>query len=388
MMPLEGIRVVDLSNVVMGPYATQLLAEYGADVIKVEPPAGDDSRRTGASVEPDMASLFMGVNRGKRSFVLDLKNPASRPTLHDLVRSADVLVHNIRPQKLKGLGIDSDAMLRVNPQLVYVSLSGFGQDGPYGGRPAYDDVIQGMSGLAALTHRHKGEGPGYLPTITADKTVGLFAAGAIMAALLKRERHGQGSVVEVPMFESMVAFTLVEHMYGATFDKSNGQMGYPRALARWRKPFATQDGHICVMPYTDKHWHDLLIATGHSDLAADERFASIAMRSKHTDFVYQTLDSILSSHTTAYWVEFFARLEVPAAAIREPEDLLNDPHLEAVGFFDHSHDERLGSLCFPGVPVLFNGQRPRIAPPPRLGQHTEDILEEITSVAAAAAPPQ
>lgn len=380
MLPLQGIRVVDLSNVVMGPYSTQLLAEYGADVIKVEPPQGDDARRTGVAVEADMASLFMGVNRGKRSFILDLKIPESTATLHRLVQNADVLVHNIRPQKLAALGITAEQMHAVNPGLVYAMLTGFGQDGPYGGRPAYDDVIQGMSGLAALSHRHNGEGPRYMSTIIADKTVGLVAVGAILAALLKRERHGLGSVVEIPMFESMVAFTLVEHMYSATFQDHGGSMGYPRALAPWRKPFATQDGHICVMPYTDKHWRELLIAAGLAELAKDPRFTSIAARSEHTDFVYQTLGTLLSGNTTAHWVDVLGRLEVPAAPIKQPEDLLCDPHLSEVGFFSRTHDDGMGELCFPGVPVLFDGKRPQPGPPPRLGAHTQEILSEMDSM--------
>lgn len=377
MLPLEGIRVVDLSNVVMGPYATQLLAEYGADVIKVEPPRGDDARRTGRFVEPDMASLFMSVNRSKRSVVLDLKDPGAAGPLHALVKSADVLVHNIRPQKLEALGIAAEAMRKANPRLIYASLSGFGQAGPYGGRPAYDDVIQGMSGLAALSSRHQGDAPRYLPTIAADKTVGLVAVGAILAALVKRERHSVGSVVEIPMFESMVAFTLVEHMYGATFQGSGQPMGYPRALAPWRKPFGTRDGFICVMPYTDKHWRDLLVATGYQDLAGDNRFASIAARSEHTDFVYQTLGEILSSRGTQEWLQLLEALQVPAASINQPEDLLNDPHLQAVGFFRCVQDPGLGPLCFPGVPVLFDGQRPEARVPPRLGQHTAQIFEEL-----------
>nr|MBF0683995.1 CoA transferase [Pseudomonas sp.] len=346
------------------------------------PPQGDDARRTGQAVEPDMASLFMGVNRGKRSVVLDLKQSCATDALHALVRSADVLVHNIRPQKLAALGICAETMCKVNPRLIYASLTGFGQTGPYGGRPAYDDVIQGMSGLAALSQRHNGEAPRYLPTITADKTVGLFAVGAILAAVVKRERHGVGSVIEIPMFESMVAFTLVEHMHGATFPASGQTMGYPRALAKWRKPFTTLDGFICVMPYTDRHWRDLLLATGHADLAVDPRFTSIAARSEHTDFVYQTLGSILLSKGTTDWLRVLADLQIPAAAINQPEDLLTDPHLSAVDFFHHADDASMGQLCFPGVPVLFDGVRPRTGVPPRLGQHTEEVFNEIASLGA------
>lgn len=377
MLPLEGIKVVDLCNVVMGPYATQILAEYGADVIKVEPPGGDDSRRTGLTQEQNMATLFLGVNRGKRSIVLDLKNPADLEKLYALIRTADVLVHNIRPQKLQALGIDTQTICEQNPQIIYTSLTGFGQDGPYGGRPAYDDVIQGMSGLASLSQRHNQEKPFYLPTIVADKTVGLLAVGAILAAVVKRERYGTGTVVEVPMFESMVAYTLVEHMYGASLPGQNGEMGYPRALSAWRKPFATRDGHICVMPYTDRHWNDLLLATGNDMLVQDSRFQSIAARSEHTAFVYEKLCDILAEKNTAEWLSLLEQLQVPAAKINRPEDLIHDPHLKEVGFFQHIQDEAMGELCFPGTPVLFDGARPHNGIPPRLGQHTREILNEI-----------
>ncbi|HRO58408.1 MAG TPA: CoA transferase [Burkholderiaceae bacterium] len=377
MLPLEGIRILDLSNVVMGPYATQLLAEYGADVIKIEPPEGDDSRRTGLVAEKDMASLFLGVNRGKRSVVIDLKNSASRPLLDALIRSADVFIHNIRPQKLTALGIAPEQVRAVNPNLVYASLNGFGQDGPYGGRPAYDDVIQGLSGLASLSDRHGGGGPRYVPTVIADKTVGMMAAGAILAAIVRRERHGTGVTIEVPMFESMVAFNLVEHMYGGTFPDKDWPMGYPRALAAWRKPFATLDGFVCAMPYTDRHWRDLLAAAGRLELASDPRFASVEARSEHTDFVYRSLGELLASETTAHWLQTLESLQIPAAAINRPEDLPNDPHLRAVEFFQRVDDPALGEMRFPGSPVLFDGVRPSPSRPPRLGEHTEALATEV-----------
>ncbi|BCN41143.1 CoA transferase [Alicycliphilus denitrificans] len=365
-----------MCNVVMGPYATQILAQYGADVVKVEPPEGDDARRTGALHEPNMASLFLGVNRGKRSVVLDLKSPHARSHLESLVRDADVLVHNIRPQKLNALGIDPESVMRTNPRIVYAMLTGFGQSGPYGGRPAYDDVIQGMSGLAELGARHCGGLPRYMPTIAADKTVGILAASAILAALMKQQREGVGSVVEVPMFESMVAYSLVEHMHGAHFHGGDGPMGYPRALAPWRKPFSTRDGYVCVMPYTDRHWQGLLNRLGSPELAADPRFCGIAQRSLHSDYVYRTLGSLLACHATDAILAILAELEIPATPVVRPEDLPHDPHLKAVGFFQHVQDAGMGAMCFPGVPLLFDGVRPQLAPPPRLGQHTREILGE------------
>jgi len=284
-------------------------------------------------------------------------------------------VHNIRPQKLAALSLTPEEVQRINPRIVYASLTGYGQDGPYGGKPAYDDVIQGLSGLADLSARHRGDAPGYLPTVAADKTVGILAASAILAALLKQQRHGVGSVVEVPMFESMVAYILVEHMYGAHFD-GDAPMGYPRALSSCRKPFKTQDGYICVMPYTNRHWRDILQAFGRSDLAQDSRFNSITARSASADFVYQTLGTLLSPRATQELLDLLETLEIPAAPINRPEDLLRDPHLSAVGFFQNIQDERMGDIRFPGVPVLFDGQRPQLGLPPRLGQHTQEVLSD------------
>ena len=383
-LPLAGIQILDLCNVVMGPYATQTLSQYGADVIKIEPPNGDDSRRTGILAEPDMATLFLGVNRGKRSVVLDLKSEEGRASLRALICRADAIVHNIRPQKLAALSLTPEEVLRINPRIVYASLTGFGQDGPYGGKPAYDDVIQGLSGLADLSARHRGDAPGYLPTIAADKTVGILAASAILAALLKQQRLGVGSVVEVPMFESMVAYLLVEHMYGAHFGGDGAPMGYPRALARWRKPFETLNGFICVMPYTDRHWGDMLHAFDRPDLARDPRFASIAERSAATEFVYQTLGSLLSQRTTDDLLAMLNALEIPAAPINRPEDLPNDPHLHAVGFFQRIQDAHMGEVCFPGVPVLFDGLRPELGLPPRLGEHTCEVLSQVSPGEASA----
>ena len=373
-LPLAGIRVLDLCNVVMGPYATQILAQYGADVIKVEPPGGDDSRRTGAHIEEGMASLFLGVNRGKRSIVLDLKSQQDQEKLRDLICVSDVLVHNIRPQKLASLGITPEVVHSINPLIVYASLTGFGQVGAYGGRPAYDDVIQGMSGLAALFQRSGQDEPRYVPTIIADKTVAIMAASAILAALVKRNQSNVGTVVEIPMFETMVSFSLVEHMHGGHFDGDRRSIGYPRVLAPWRKPFATLNGYLCVMPYTDRHWRSLLISAERHSMAEDPRFSSIAGRSKHTDFVYKTLSEIIAERTTEQWTKILHDLEIPAAPIKQPEELMDDPHLLSVGFFQHVEDPTMGDLCFPGTPVLFDGKRPDIAPPPRLGQHTQEIL--------------
>ena len=293
MLPLQGVRVLDLSAIVLGPYASQILADYGADVIKIEPPEGDSTRFTGPTTERGMGAIFMGVNRGKRSAVLDLKREEGRSALMKLIDTADVLMHSIRPQKLASLGIEPAAVLARNPRMVYVGLHGFGEDGPYGGLPAYDDIIQGLSGCAALMQRQTGE-PQYFPTIAADKTSALIAAHAILAALFRRERTGQGGYVEVPMFESMVAFNMVEHFYGLHFEPALAAPGYPRVLAPWRRPYKTTDGYLCAMPYTDAHWKRFFGEAGTPEVAADPRFASIGERTKNIEALYKQAAEIIA----------------------------------------------------------------------------------------------
>lgn len=376
MLPLDGIRILDLSTVVLGPYASQILAEYGAEVIKIEPPDGDSTRRTGPSTEDGMGAIFLGVNRGKKSVVLDLKQPAGRETLLKLVDTADVLMHSIRPQKLAAIGLDPQAMRTRNPKLVYVGLHGFAEVGPYGGMPAYDDIIQGLSGCAGLMERQSGTAQ-YYPTIAADKTTGLVAAHAILAALFKRERNGQGSFVEVPMLESMVAFNLVEHMYGHHFDPPIAAPGYPRLLNPYRKPFRTLDGYLCAMPYTNQHWKRFFIEAGEPALAEDPRFADISLRTKNIEALYKIADRIIPTRTTAQWLEVCARLEIPASRMNRLEDLQADEHLVATGFFETIDDPAMGTLRFPGVPVQIDGRRLPVRMAPRLGEHTEEVLASI-----------
>lgn len=376
MLPLQGLRILDLSTVVFGPYASQILAEYGADVIKIEAPEGDSTRHTGPTTEAGMGAIFLGVNRGKRSVVLDLKTESGRRDLHRLVDTADALMHSIRPQKLAAIGLDP-ALLRARcPRLVFVGLHGFAEAGPYGGQPAYDDIIQGMSGCAALMEAQTGQAQ-YYPTIAADKTSGLVAAHAILAALLQRERSGEGCTVEVPMFESMVAFNLVEHFYGQHFEPPLAPPGYPRLLNPYRRPYRTLDGHVCAMPYTDAHWQRFFAEAGEPALAADARFTNIAARTRHVEALYQIVDRIMATRRTADWLVAFARLEIPAATMVSLEELPNDPHLRATGFFETVQDPALGTLRFPGNPVHFDGQRLPARMAPRLGEHTTEVLAEL-----------
>jgi crotonobetainyl-CoA:carnitine CoA-transferase CaiB-like acyl-CoA transferase len=376
MLPLHGIRILDLSTVVLGPLASQILAEYGADVIKIETPQGDSTRHTGPSTERGMGAIFLGANRGKRSVVLDLKQGAAREALLKLVDTTDVLMHSIRPQKLAAIGLDPEALRKRNPRLVYVGLHGFAESGPYGGMPAYDDIIQGLSGCAGLMECQTGKAQ-YYPTIAADKTTALVAAHAILAALFKRERTGQGSTVEVPMFESMVAFNLVEHQYGQHFDPPLADAGYPRLLNPWRKPFKTLDGYLCAMPYTDAHWQRFFIEAGRPDLADDPRFASISDRTSNIEALYQLADELLATRSTADWLDVCARLEIPASRMNRLEDLPQDEHLRATGFFETIQDPAMGTLRFPGAPVRIDGEKLPLRMPPRLGQHTADVLADI-----------
>jgi crotonobetainyl-CoA:carnitine CoA-transferase CaiB-like acyl-CoA transferase len=375
MLPLQGLTVLDLGAVLMAPYAGQWLGDLGADVIKVEPPAGDATRRTGPRVEPDMASVYLGLNRNKRSIVLDLKTEPAREALLVLIDRADVLLHNNRPQKMKALGLDPETVLRRNPRIVYACLHGFGEAGPYGGRPAYDDIIQGLCGLADLAGKRLGE-PSYLPTAAADKTSGLVGVIAILAALSKRDRTGEGSYVEIPMFETMVGYVAVEHLYGCSFEPAKGPAGYPRIMTPERRPFATADGYICALPYTDRHWRDFFETTGRPELVEDSRFAGIAARTENIAELYQILAAMMVTRTTEQWIEILDRIEVPNAPVTSLETLIDDPHLSAVDFFTMIPGEDGSALRFPGVPVLFDGERPPVRQPPRLGEHTREVLLE------------
>jgi crotonobetainyl-CoA:carnitine CoA-transferase CaiB-like acyl-CoA transferase len=256
---------------------------------------------------------------------------------------------------------------------VYVGLHGFGEDGPYGGKPAYDDIIQGLSGGAALVQMQTGE-PLYWPAAAADKTCALVATHAILAALFARERTGRGSYVEVPMFESMTAFNLVEHYYGHHFAPPQGDCGYPRVLNRHRRPYRTRDGHVCLMPYTDAHWRRFFQEAGCADAAADPRFATMAQRTRHIDALYELAAQLIAKRSTEDWIATCERLEIPAARMNRLQDLEADPHLQATGFFRSVHDARMGEVRFPGPPVRIDGQALPVRMAPRLGEHTDEVL--------------
>lgn len=330
--PLHGITVLDLSSTFLGPYGTLQLVDLGADVVLIEPPAGEITRSLGAVAEEGLSSVFIAANRGKSSVVLDLKGEAGQQALRALVEQADVLVHNMRPSAAGRLGIDAPTLLALNPRLVHCTANGFGTKGPYASRPAYDDIIQAVSGLAALQGQHTGE-PTYVASTIVDKTIGLMLANAVLAALLHRARTGVGQAVEVPMFEGMVAFLLVEQLGGASFIPQNGPVGYSRTATRHRRPYATLDGHLGVVVYTPRQWERFLTHVGRAHLLEDPRYATAAARSANIDDLYAIIVEELASRTTAEWLRVLDEIEVPAVLVNSLDDLLSDPHLEAVGMF-------------------------------------------------------
>ena len=380
--PLAGIRIVDLTSVVFGPYGTQNLGDMGADVIKIEAPDGDIARWLVPMRTPGMAGIFMNTNRNKRSVVLDLKKPTAREALLKIVAGADVFVHNLRPQAIAKLKLTYDDLKPVNAKLVYCNAWGFGRRGPYAERPAYDDVIQAMSGIADLSRLQTGGPPSLAPTIMADKTSGLFLTNAILLGIVHRLRTGEGQEIEVPMFESMVSFIMAEHLAGQVFEPpvatNNGTMGYDRVLAPDRKPSRTADGYMTVLPYTDKHWVSFFAAAGRPDLARDARFSSVVERSKNVRDLYALVAELMPAHTTARWLEILADADIPHVAVKSLEDLLADPHLEEVGFWRSYEHPTEGSLRTTDVPLQLSASPgdPLRRMPPRLGEQTREVLIE------------
>jgi len=374
--PLKDVRVIDLTSVLMGPYATQIFADLGADVIKVESPEGDTTRYLPPGPDPDRGSMFMNVNRGKRSIVLDLKKPAARDALLRLAGDADVFIHSMRAQAIGRLGLDYSALRAVNPDIVYANLYGFGRKGPYADYPAYDDIVQAASGLVSLQASLSGGKPTYLATVVADKVAGLTAAYAVSAALFARERTGKGQEIEVPMFETLASFTMVEHLCGALFDPAIGKPEYPRVTSPHRRPYKTRDGYIGVMIYNDKHWRSFFDAIGNPEWSLQPMFASTRSRTENITEVLGHVADTLKERTTDEWMALFERAQCPAMRIATMEDLLTDPHLEQVGFWDR-RDTPDGPIRMPGIPADFSGTPGAIGEPgPSLGAHGIEILRE------------
>lgn len=377
--PLTGIRVLDLTSVVMGPYATQLLGDYGADVIKVEPPDGDVMRKSGPMRNPGMGHLFLTANRSKRSVVLDLKRREGRDVLLRMAGQSDVLVYNIRPQAMARLGLSYDDVQAVAPNIIYAGAFGFSQRGPYAARPAYDDLIQGMCGIPWLNQQASGQAPRYAPMVLVDRIAGLQLCTAITSALWHRERTGCGQRVDVPMFEGMLSLVLGEHLAGELFEPPVGSAGYQRSLAKDRRPYQTQDGFICVLVYNDKQWRAFFDAIGRPDVpASDSRFATQGSRLEHIEHVYGYLSDILRTRTTAEWLAVCDAADVPAARMYSLDDILSDEHLAAIGYLKSRRHPTEGWIRDTAVPTEWSATQPgepRLAP--RLGEHGAEVLQEF-----------
>jgi crotonobetainyl-CoA:carnitine CoA-transferase CaiB-like acyl-CoA transferase len=373
--PLAGLKVVDLTSNVLGPLCTQILGDMGADVVKVEAPPGDPTRHIGLARSPAMGAHFLSLNRNKRSAVLDLKEPQARAALLKLVETTDVLVHSIRFGAAERLGIGYAQIGPRNPRLVYASAAGYRQDSSRRDWPAYDDVIQGASGMAAL-NQQDGE-PRYFPMLICDKLCGHILASAIGMALYARERTGKGQQVHVAMMDAMVAFTLLEHLQGAVLGDRSAGLGYQRVLTPHRRPYRTKDGYIAVIAATDAQWRRLFAALDRPDLAEDRRFISIASRHTNIDPLLEILVEELTKHTTAEWRRRLDAADIPNGEVNGMEDLLGHPYLEESGFFMEGQHPTEGDFMTMAAFPEFSATSPSVRRlPPRLGEHTREVLAE------------
>lgn len=377
MSALNGIRVLDLTAYLLGPFATQILGDMGADIIKVESQEGDIVRGIGPTRSPGMGGIFQQNNRNKRSVVLDLKQPAGRDALLRLAATADVFVYNVRPAAMARLGLSYEALAAVNPGIVYVGAVGFGQDGPYAARPALDDLMQGMSGIAGLYARASGGEPRYIPLAMADRYTGTVLVNAILGALVHKLRTGQGQALEVPMFESLVQGVLGDHLMGHSFDPPLGPPGYPRHLSPDRRPFRTLDGWLCAFLISDGQWRAVLERLGQPELLQDPRFATLQARTEHSREVYAWLDATFRTRTTEQWLALLGEADVPAGPLHTLESLLEDTHLKAVGFFQRLEHPTEGTLVTLRPPSRWSRTPPEVRrAPPRLGEHSSELLAE------------
>ena len=373
---LKGLRIVDLTTVVLGPYGTRLLGDMGAEVIKVEPPDGDVFRSVRPGRSERMGAGFLNCNRNKRSLVLDLKKKEGRAALLDLARTADVVVHNMRPKSAAKLGVAYETLRASNEKLVYCYAPGFGQEGRHADLPAYDDIIQAMSGLALLNAAANGE-PRFLPTIVCDKVGGLHLALAVLAGVLHRFTTGQGTCIEVPMFESVVSFLMAEQLAGETFVPPLGTTGYERLLSPYRRPFRTRDGYVAVLPYTTVHWRSFLDLIGRSELAEQDWVKDPAARSARVNDLYKMIAEITPTKSTAWWLAELQRRGVPCAKLNSVDDLLDDPHLNDVRFFNESEHPSQGRIRSARAPFRVAGAAPmpdREAPD--LGADSRSVLAD------------
>jgi len=376
--PLTGVRVIDLTVNVLGPVATQVLGDMGADVIKVESMNGDPNRETGPGRHPGMSAMHMNVNRNKRSVTLNLKSAEGMEALMRLVEGADVFVHSMRPTAARRLGISYESILSRNPRIIYAFGPGYRQDGPNRDYPAYDDVVQGESGIAGLVGQVNGE-PRFYPTVIVDKFCGYILASSIGMALYSREKTGLGQQVQVPMFETILSFNYLEHLWGAAFDPPiEPGIGYVRLLTSHRRPYPTKDGYICVLAVNDDQWRRILPALGRADLVDDGRFATTAHRVRNYDELYSIVATQLKLRTTAEWHEVLDEQDIPNGPMHSLQELLHDPYLKETGFFLHYDHPSEGPAVTTAVPVAFSATPGGVhRPPPLLGEHNQEVFAEI-----------
>jgi crotonobetainyl-CoA:carnitine CoA-transferase CaiB-like acyl-CoA transferase len=378
--PLAGIRIADMSTVVFGPYCTQILADLGADVIKIEPMAGDTVRSIGTPAHTQgMGPVHLRLNRGKRSVSWDLKTEAGSEAVRRLLETCDVFVHNIRPDAIDRAGLNYEAVRKLRPDIIYVHCTGFGLDGPYAGLQAYDDIIQAASGATSLLPRVDGNPkPRYLPMLFADKVSGLHAAYATLAAVIQRMQTGEGQYIEVPMFESVASFNLLEHLCDASFVPPTGRWGYARQLNPARQPLPTKDGYISIAPYVDDRWVRFFEAAGHADVLEQERFADKASRNRNTTELYEAAAVFMPERTTAEWLQILKVAQIPAIQINEIDDVISDPHLQATGLFREREHPTEGTYVEVRPPVRFSGfDYPDLCHAPAKGQHTDELSDEL-----------
>lgn len=385
--PLAGIRIIDLTSVVMGPYATQILGDFGADIIKVEAPSGDTTRGVTPMRNPRMGWAFLHINRNKRSIVLDLKNPDGLAALLRLVESADAIVSNVRPKALARLGVSYEALSAVNPGLIYLSLIGFNEDGPYAGQPVYEDLIQGLTAVPNLLVAAGSPHPHYVPLSFNDRAVGLNAAIALVSAIVGRSRTGRGQQIEVPMFETMVQAAMGDQMGGLTFDPPIGPAGYTRTLTPERRPYATQDGYVCVIIYTDRHWKSYMTLIGQAErFETDPRLKNMGTRNDNAHALYALLSDAMRTRTTADWVAALQAADIPVTPLHTLETLAADPHLAATGFFQTVEHPSEGLIREMAIPSRWSDTQPSVRRrAPRLGEQSVEILREAGFGAAAIA---
>jgi crotonobetainyl-CoA:carnitine CoA-transferase CaiB-like acyl-CoA transferase len=376
--PLAGIRILDLTAVVLGPFATQLLADLGADVIKVEAPEGDVLRHIAPMRHPGMGHIFLHHNRNKRSIVLDLRKPAGRDALLRLAEKADALVYNVRPQSMQRLRLSYEDVAAVNPRIVYVGAYGYGERGRHAGRAAYDDLIQGMSGMPWMTHAAGADRPRYVPTAITDRITGLATVNAVTTALLCRERTGKGQSVEVPMYETVAHMVLGDHLGGRTFEPPLTPARYERMLAPHRVPYATKDGYVCVLVYNDKHWRSFFRIVGREDMFdKDARFSSQEARSRNINEVYAFVAERMAERSSAEWLRLLQEADIPVAPLQSADDVIDDPHLADAGFFQEMDHPSEGRLRVMATPSSWSETPPvKLRPAPRLGEHSAEILRE------------